>query len=101
VEAEAGREPYAAFGCVVAAWAFLSQHLSISKRNHFILTTSFVAVRHASRRAIVPRADNSFLLDNYASNSPLHAITPQSCEIGKLHKVLVPARSQPRFVREI
>ena len=81
---------------------FLSASVhSISKRNHSVLTTSFVAVRHAPWRAIVSCADNSLLLDDYATNSPLHAITPQCGEICELHEVLVPARSQPRFVREI
>lgn len=102
VKAEAGGESDAALGCVVTARAYSKSAFGRFRRGILVLlTTTFIAVGHAPWRTIVPRADNSLLLDDNAPNPPLHTIASQSCKVRELHEVLIPARSQPCFVCEV
>jgi hypothetical protein len=65
------------------------------------LTATLVTVCHASGRAVISSADDSFLLDNDAAHSSLHTVTPQGCKVGELHEVLVPARAESSLVGEV
>jgi hypothetical protein len=84
VEAETGGEVGAALGGVVAA-----------------RTAALVAVGHASRRAVVSRAHDAFFPHYDAANAPLHAIAPMGGQIRQAHEILIPGRSESRFIGEV
>jgi hypothetical protein len=65
------------------------------------LTPALAAVLHPARRAVVPRADDPVLAHEHAPDLALHAVAALRREPRELHEVLVPARPQPRRVREV
>lgn len=84
VKTEAGREARASLCSIIATRA-----------------SALVAVGHAAWRAIVSSAYHALLPNYAATNSPLHAVAPQCCQVGQLHEVLVPTWTQAGFVGEI
>jgi hypothetical protein len=64
-------------------------------------TSALVAVGHATWCTVVPGANHALLTYYAAADPSLHTVTPASCQICQLHKVLVPARPHAGFVHEV
>lgn len=100
MQAEAGGEANPSLCGVVAAGActLLVYFLQISEYER---TSALVAVGHATWGTVVPGADYTLLSHYAATDPPLHAVAPTSCQICQLHEVLVPAGPYASLVHEV
>lgn len=63
--------------------------------------STLVAIGDVTRSTVISRTDNPLLPHQHAPDLPPHTVAPPRGQIGQLHKVLVPRRSQPRRIEQI
>ena len=101
VKTEARGEARASLCSIIATRAWRRSAHKVKRSVSCTHTSALVAVGHAAWRAIVSSAYHALLPNYAATNSPLHAVAPQCCQVGQLHEVLVPTWTQAGFVGEI
>jgi len=64
-------------------------------------TSALVTVGHATWGTVVPGANHTLLPYYAATDSSLHAVAPARCQVGQLHKILIPAWPYTGLVHEV